>query len=92
LRRRFQEDAFVFAHCAADALRGDLKRLSEYGLLRHDVHARVVAGVDRLTRSALILGRRRNWRSRFPQASPAQTRPIGEIAIWRISLDNQAER
>ena len=48
------EDAFAFAHCAADALRGDLKRLSEYGLLRHDVHARVVAGV----RQADALGAR----------------------------------
>ena len=46
------EDAFVFAHCATDALHGDLQRLTEYGLLRHDVHAGVVAGVDRLTRLA----------------------------------------
>jgi 2-polyprenyl-6-methoxyphenol hydroxylase-like FAD-dependent oxidoreductase len=46
------EDAFVFAHCAADALNGDLKRLSDYGTLRHDVHARVVGRIDRLTRLA----------------------------------------
>ena len=46
------EDAFVFAHCATDALHGDLQRLTEYGLLRHDVHAGVVASVDRLTRLA----------------------------------------
>jgi 2-polyprenyl-6-methoxyphenol hydroxylase-like FAD-dependent oxidoreductase len=46
------EDAFVFAHCAVDALHGNLKRLSDYGLMRHEVHARVVARVDRLTRLA----------------------------------------
>jgi 2-polyprenyl-6-methoxyphenol hydroxylase-like FAD-dependent oxidoreductase len=46
------EDAFVFAHCALDALHGNLKRLSDYGLMRHEVHARVVARVDRLTRLA----------------------------------------
>jgi 2-polyprenyl-6-methoxyphenol hydroxylase-like FAD-dependent oxidoreductase len=46
------EDAFVFAHCAVDALQGDLNRLADYDLLRHDVHARVVARVDRLTRFA----------------------------------------
>jgi 2-polyprenyl-6-methoxyphenol hydroxylase-like FAD-dependent oxidoreductase len=46
------EDAFVFAHCAVDALQGNLKRLSDYGLIRHEVHARVVARVDRLTRLA----------------------------------------
>ena len=46
------EDAFVFAHCAVEALQGNLKRLSDYGLMRHEVHARVVARVDRLTRLA----------------------------------------
>jgi 2-polyprenyl-6-methoxyphenol hydroxylase-like FAD-dependent oxidoreductase len=46
------EDAFVFARCAVDALHGNLKRLSDYGLMRHEVHARVVARIDRLTRLA----------------------------------------
>ena len=46
------EDAFVFAHCAMDALQGDLNRLADYDSLRHDVHARVVARIDRLTRLA----------------------------------------
>jgi 2-polyprenyl-6-methoxyphenol hydroxylase-like FAD-dependent oxidoreductase len=46
------EDAFVFAHCAIDALHGNLKRMADYGVLRHDVHARVVSRVDRLTRLA----------------------------------------
>jgi 2-polyprenyl-6-methoxyphenol hydroxylase-like FAD-dependent oxidoreductase len=46
------EDSFVFAHCAVDALHGNLKRLSDYELMRHEVHARVVARVDRLTRLA----------------------------------------
>jgi 2-polyprenyl-6-methoxyphenol hydroxylase-like FAD-dependent oxidoreductase len=46
------EDAFVFAHCATDALNGDPKRLSDYGALRHDVHVRVVGQIDRLLRLA----------------------------------------
>jgi 2-polyprenyl-6-methoxyphenol hydroxylase-like FAD-dependent oxidoreductase len=46
------EDAFVFAHCAFDALDGDVDRLSDYGALRHDVHTRVVGRIDRLTRLA----------------------------------------
>jgi 2-polyprenyl-6-methoxyphenol hydroxylase-like FAD-dependent oxidoreductase len=43
------EDAFVFAACAADALAGDMARLDDYAHLRHPVHARVVARMDRLT-------------------------------------------
>jgi 2-polyprenyl-6-methoxyphenol hydroxylase-like FAD-dependent oxidoreductase len=46
------EDAFVFAHCAFDALDGDVDRLSDYGALRHAVHTRVVGRIDRLTRLA----------------------------------------
>ena len=46
------EDAFVFAHCAIDALNGNPKRLSDYGELRHDVHARVVGHIDKLLRLA----------------------------------------
>jgi 2-polyprenyl-6-methoxyphenol hydroxylase-like FAD-dependent oxidoreductase len=46
------EDAFVFAACAADALRGDLTRLNEYGQLRHAVHEKVVGRLDKLTRLA----------------------------------------
>lgn len=33
------EDAFVFAACAADALRGDLSRIADYARLRHAVDA-----------------------------------------------------
>jgi len=46
------EDAYVFAACAADALDGDLERLEDYGRIRHDVHRRVVARIERLTQLA----------------------------------------
>jgi 2-polyprenyl-6-methoxyphenol hydroxylase-like FAD-dependent oxidoreductase len=46
------EDAFVFAHCALDALNGNPKRLSDYNALRHDVHKHVVDRIDKLTRLA----------------------------------------
>jgi 2-polyprenyl-6-methoxyphenol hydroxylase-like FAD-dependent oxidoreductase len=43
------EDAFVFADCAADALRGDIGRIADYGHLRHGVHKRVVGRIEKLT-------------------------------------------
>lgn len=49
------EDAFVFAACAAGALRGRPELIAEYGYLRHQVHRLVVARMDRLT--ALARGR-----------------------------------
>lgn len=46
------EDAFVYAACAADALKGDLGRLADYGRLRLIAHRQVVTEVERLTRLA----------------------------------------
>jgi 2-polyprenyl-6-methoxyphenol hydroxylase-like FAD-dependent oxidoreductase len=46
------EDAFVFAACAADALKGDLARLADYGRLRQAAHRQVVSEVERLTQLA----------------------------------------
>lgn len=43
------EDAYVFAACAANALGGAPGWLADYGRLRHPVHAKVVARMDRLT-------------------------------------------
>jgi 2-polyprenyl-6-methoxyphenol hydroxylase-like FAD-dependent oxidoreductase len=43
------EDAFVFAACAADFLKGDPARLDDYGRLRHAVDAKVVNGVRSVT-------------------------------------------
>ncbi len=43
------EDAFVFADCAADALRGEIGRIADYGRLRHAVHKRVVGRIELLT-------------------------------------------
>lgn len=43
------EDAFVFAACAADALAGDLSRLTDYGRLRHAVDSAWVNTSRRLT-------------------------------------------
>lgn len=48
------EDAYVFAGCAADALTGRADRIGDYGHLRHAVHERVVARMDKLT--ALVRG------------------------------------
>lgn len=46
------EDAFVFAVCAEDALKGDLGRLADYGRLRQIAHRQVVTEVERLTQFA----------------------------------------
>jgi 2-polyprenyl-6-methoxyphenol hydroxylase-like FAD-dependent oxidoreductase len=46
------EDAYVFAACAADALKGDLGRLSDYGRIRQVAHRQVVNEVERLTQLA----------------------------------------
>jgi len=51
------EDAFVFASCAAGALRGDLLRIEAYARLRRPVHTRIVGRMDKLT--ALARGRPR---------------------------------
>ena len=44
------EDAYVFAACAADALKGDVGRLADYGRLRHRVDHQVVRRVELITR------------------------------------------
>jgi 2-polyprenyl-6-methoxyphenol hydroxylase-like FAD-dependent oxidoreductase len=44
------EDAWVFAHCAADALDGSLQRMREYALLRETVHHQVVKKIAAITR------------------------------------------
>lgn len=49
------EDAWVFAHCAADALEGSLQRMREYALLREPVHHEVVKKIALMTR--LMRGR-----------------------------------
>lgn len=43
------EDAFVFAECAVDFLKGEPGRLEDYGRLRHRVDSAVVGNVRRLT-------------------------------------------
>jgi 2-polyprenyl-6-methoxyphenol hydroxylase-like FAD-dependent oxidoreductase len=44
------EDAWVFAHCAADALDGSLQRMRDYALLREPVHHQVVRKIATMTR------------------------------------------
>lgn len=44
------EDAWVFAHCAADALDGSLQRMREYALLREPVHHQIVKKIAAMTR------------------------------------------
>ncbi|MET3653291.1 FAD-dependent oxidoreductase [Dyella japonica] len=44
------EDAYVYAHCAADALAGDMGRMNDYATLRHAVHKAVVRRIGALTR------------------------------------------
>ncbi|MBS0297502.1 MAG: FAD-dependent monooxygenase [Proteobacteria bacterium] len=44
------EDAYAFAACAADALKGNLARLRDYGRLRHHVDHQVVRRVELITR------------------------------------------
>jgi 2-polyprenyl-6-methoxyphenol hydroxylase-like FAD-dependent oxidoreductase len=44
------EDAWVFAHCAADALDGSLQRMRDYALLREPVHHQVVKKIATMTR------------------------------------------
>jgi 2-polyprenyl-6-methoxyphenol hydroxylase-like FAD-dependent oxidoreductase len=46
------EDAYVFAACAADVLKGETTRLSDYGRLRQAAHRQVVSEVERLTQLA----------------------------------------
>ena len=50
------EDAFVFAQCAADFLRGDRDRLADYGRVRHETDKAVVDRVERVTRAARATG------------------------------------
>jgi len=49
------EDAYVYADCAADALRGDMRRIGDYASLRHAVHKAVVRRIGAVTR--LVHGR-----------------------------------
>lgn len=51
------EDAYVFAACAADALKGQPERLADYGRLRRAVDTRVVKNIEALTNFA----RRTDW-------------------------------
>jgi 2-polyprenyl-6-methoxyphenol hydroxylase-like FAD-dependent oxidoreductase len=46
------EDAYVFAACADDALKGDVNRLADYGRVRQSAHRQVVSEVERLTQLA----------------------------------------
>jgi 2-polyprenyl-6-methoxyphenol hydroxylase-like FAD-dependent oxidoreductase len=46
------EDAYVYAACAADVLKGASERLSDYGRLRQVAHRQVVSEVERLTQLA----------------------------------------
>ena len=46
------EDAYVFAACAADVLKGAPERLGDYGRLRQAAHRQVVSEVERLTQLA----------------------------------------
>lgn len=50
------EDAFVFAHCAADFLKGGAHRLADYGRIRHETDAAVVRKVEAITRVARATG------------------------------------
>lgn len=49
------EDAYVYADCAADALGGDMARLHDYAVLRHQVHKAVVRRIGAITH--LVHGR-----------------------------------
>lgn len=51
------EDAYVYAACAADALRGQASRIEDYARLRGPVHRSVVSRMDKLT--ALARGKPR---------------------------------
>ncbi|MEX3686864.1 FAD-dependent oxidoreductase [Paraburkholderia sp. BR14263] len=46
------EDAWVYAHCAADFLADQPGRLGDYGRLRHAVHEKVVSHIKLLTELA----------------------------------------
>jgi 2-polyprenyl-6-methoxyphenol hydroxylase-like FAD-dependent oxidoreductase len=46
------EDAYVFAKCAADELKGGDRRLADYGRIRHAVHDSVVERIKKLTQLA----------------------------------------
>ena len=50
------EDAFVFAQCAADFLKGEMGRLADYGRIRHETDAAVVKKVEAITKAARAMG------------------------------------
>jgi 2-polyprenyl-6-methoxyphenol hydroxylase-like FAD-dependent oxidoreductase len=52
------EDAYVYAACAEDVIKGHIERMKDYSRLRHPVHKMVVGRMDRLT--TLARGRP-NW-------------------------------
>ena len=52
------EDAYVYAVCAEDVIKGRPERMKDYSRLRHPIHKTVVSRMDRLT--ALARGRP-NW-------------------------------
>jgi 2-polyprenyl-6-methoxyphenol hydroxylase-like FAD-dependent oxidoreductase len=43
------EDAYVYAVCAEDVIRGQAERIKDYSRLRHPIHKMVVSRMDRLT-------------------------------------------
>ena len=49
------EDAYVYAACAEDIIKGCAERIEDYSRLRHPIHKMVVSRMDRLT--ALARGR-----------------------------------
>lgn len=49
------EDAYVYAECATDALAGDMARLHDYAVLRHQIHKDVVRRIGAITH--LVHGR-----------------------------------
>jgi 2-polyprenyl-6-methoxyphenol hydroxylase-like FAD-dependent oxidoreductase len=49
------EDAYVYAVCAEDVVKGRTERIKDYSRLRHPIHKMVVSRMDRLT--ALARGR-----------------------------------
>lgn len=52
------EDAYVYAACAEDVIKGRTERMKDYSRLRHPVHKTVVGRMDQLT--TLARGRP-NW-------------------------------
>jgi hypothetical protein len=43
------EDAYVYAACAEDIIKGCAERIEDYSRLRHPIHKTVVSRMDRLT-------------------------------------------